>query len=134
MNSAEESLEHRPVRGFEDLECWKACRDLRLFVTRRVVPELPDRERFRLCDQLIRSARSTTANIAEGYGRYHFVDNAKFCSQARGSAWELLDHLITGNDEGFISRELLEEGRSRVTTAIRLINGYMAYLRKAAKS
>jgi len=63
--------------SFEDLDCWNACRRLRLFVAKEIV-----------------------ANIAEGYGRFHYMDNAKFCSNSRGSCWEVLDHLITAHDEG----------------------------------
>jgi four helix bundle protein len=120
-----------PLRTFEDLQCWKECRDLRLFVAREVFPVLPKDERFRLGDQLLRAARSMTANIAEGYGRFHYLDNAKFCSNARGSCWETLDHLITGNDEGFISAELLAKGRALVNQAVKVLNGYMNYLKRA---
>ena len=60
-----------PVRTFEDLECWQHCRTLRLFVAKEVVPALPKDERYRLGDQFLRAARSTTANIAGGYGRFH---------------------------------------------------------------
>ena len=80
------------LRTFEDLKCWQACRRLRLFVAKEVVPALPAEERFRLGDQVLRAARSTTANLAEGYGRFHYMDNAKFCSNSRGSCWEVLDH------------------------------------------
>ncbi len=80
------------VQSFEDLECWKQCRQLRLFVAREVIPQLPKEEKYRLGDQILRAARSTTANIAEGYGRFHYLDNAKFCSNARGSCHEVLDH------------------------------------------
>jgi four helix bundle protein len=118
-------------RTFEDLECWKQCRILRLFVARQVVPLLPRDERYRLGDQLLRAARATTANIAEGYGRFHYLDNAKFCSNARGSCWETLDQLITGNDEGLISTELLEQGRMLVNQAVKILNGYMNYLKRA---
>lgn len=92
----------RPIRSFEDLDCWKACRDLRRFVAAEIIPKLPKDERYRLGDQLMRAARSTTANIAEGYGRFHYLDNAKFCSNARGSCREVLDHLIAAADEGFV--------------------------------
>ena len=122
-----------PLRTFEDLECWKHCRTLRLFVAREVVPVLSKDERYRLSDQLLSAARSTTANIAEGYGRFHYLDNAKFCSNARGSCWEVLDHLITGNDENLISTELLTRGRELVNHAVRLLNGYMNYLKRAQK-
>jgi len=121
-----------PIRTFEDLECWKACRELRRFITKEVIPVLPREERFSLEDQLIRAARSTTANLAEGYGRFHHLDNSKFCSNARGSAYEILDHLITASDDALISQELVEKGRSLITSAIKLINGYMAYLKRAA--
>ena len=119
------------INTFQDLHCWQACRDLRLFVAKEVLPGLPGQEKFRLGDQMLRAARSTTANLAEGYGRYHFMDNAKFCSNARGSCWEVLDHLITGNDENLISHETLEKGRQLVHKAVRLINGYMKYLKTA---
>ena len=118
------------IHSFEDLECWKACRVLRRFVADDVVPTLPKDERYRMGDQLLRAARSTTANIAEGYGRFHYLDNARFCSNARGSCWEVLDHLITSSDERFLSDELLARGRELVGHAVRLLNGYMNYLKR----
>ena len=121
------------ITSFEDLECWKACRVLRLFVAKEVVPILPGDERYRLSDQLLKSSRSTTANIAEGYGRFHHLDNAKFCSNSRGSCWEVLDHLITAHDEEMIDEPMLTKGRSLVDDAVRLLNGYMNYLKRAAK-
>src|SRR6201993_65272 len=122
------------IKTFEDLECWKQCRALRRFVARNVVPALPKDEHYRLGNQILRAARSTTANIAEGYGRFHFLDNAKFCSNARGSCWETLDHLITGNDEGFIATELLNQGRMLVNAAVKILNGYMSYLKRAHRT
>src|SRR5436190_20207752 len=115
------------VQSFEDLECWKQCRLLRLFVAREVVPQLPKEERYRLGDQVLRAARSTTSNIAEGYGRYHYLDNARFCSNARGSCWEVLDHLIMSQDESLLSDQLVEQGRRLVATAVMVISGYMRY-------
>jgi len=122
------------IRTFEDLECWKACRALRLFVAKTIVPVLPKEERFGLKAQILNAARSTTANIAEGYGRFHYMDNAKFCSNSRGSCWEVLDHLITANDEEMIPSEMLNEGRILVNEAVKLLNGYMNYLKRAAKT
>jgi len=120
------------ITSFEDLECWQACRRLRIFIAKTVAPLLPKEERYGLASQVLRSARSTTANIAEGYGRFHYLDNAKFCSNARGSCFEALDHLITANDEGMISKELLVEGRELVNEAGRILNGYIKYLQSRA--
>jgi four helix bundle protein len=119
------------AKTFEDLECWKHCRELRMFVMKEVVSILPKEERYRLGDQLIRASRSTTSNIAEGYGRFHYLDNAKFCSNARGSCWEVLDHLITAYDDGLVSADLLGRGRIAVNKAVKLLNGYMNYLKRA---
>jgi len=46
---------------------------------------------------------------------------------------EVLDHLITAYDEGFIDADTLSKGRDLVNTAVKLINGYMSYLKRAAK-
>jgi four helix bundle protein len=121
------------IKSFEDLQCWQACRALRVFIRLKIIPLMPKEETYRLSDQLIRCSRSTTANIAEGYGRFHYLDNAKFCSNSRGSCWETLDHLITANDENLISNELLEEGRELVNQAVKVTNGYITYLQRTAK-
>ena len=125
-------MDRESLRTFEDLECRKACRELRIFVARSFCKALPKDERYRLGDQILRAARSTTANIAEGYGRFHYLDNAKFCSNARGSCWETVDHIITAHDEDLISLELMEQGRTLSSNAIALLNGYISYLRRAS--
>ncbi len=38
--------------------------------------------------QIARSADSISANIAEGYGRYHYKENKNFCYFSRGSIIE----------------------------------------------
>ena len=91
--------DEKAIRSFEDLEVWKACREVRTFVA-KLVKKLPVEEKYRLKDQMIRAARSTTANLAEGFGRFHYQENIQFCRQTRGSLYELLDHLITGKDDG----------------------------------
>jgi four helix bundle protein len=121
-------------RTFEDLKAWQACRDLRRFVSKSITSKLPKSEQYRLIDQLLRASRSTTANIAEGYGRYHYLETVKFCSQARGSAYEVLDHAITANDEGLIGDSELKDTRDLVETSIRILNGYMKYLRKEKRT
>ncbi len=126
--------EPRKIESFEDLDAWKACRALRLFVARKVVPLLPKSEDYRLKDQLLRSSRSTTANLAEGYGRFHFKDNLKYVRQARGSAYEVIDHLITACDEHLVDPSVGAEVRALAETAIKLLNGYSRYLTNAGKN
>ena len=44
--------------------------------------------KFSMGQQFIRAVDSIGANIAEGYGRYHYLDSVKFYYNARGSLWE----------------------------------------------
>ncbi len=80
--------------------------------------------------QLKDSSRSTTHNIAEGFGRANAMDNARFCKVARGSLAEALDQLITCSDEGLISSEELARGRELFTDARAWLDGYIDYLTK----
>jgi len=120
----------RSVQSFEDLKVWQACRELRLLVA-AFVKTLPGSEKHRLADQMLRAARSTTANIAEGYGRFHYQENIQFCRQARGSLYEVLDHFISAHDEALATEEELRKARALIDKALALLNGYINYLRKA---
>ena len=51
--------------------------------------------------------------------------------QARGSLSETLEHLICAQDEGFISLEELTKHKLLIEQCLRLLNGYIAYLKKA---
>jgi hypothetical protein len=55
-------MSNKKINTFEDLKCWQACRKLRLFVAKKVVPALPRDEKYRLGEQILKAARSTTAN------------------------------------------------------------------------
>ncbi len=114
-------------RSFKDLECWKACVDVRRWFL-AVVKSFPKEERYELVSQMNRASRSTTANIAEGYGRYHFQENIQFCRTSRGSLYELIDHLTVAVEEEYISQETSDEGEALVRKSIAILNGYIKYL------
>ena len=114
---------------FETLEVWKEGRALRVEIS-DLVKKFPTEEKFRLNDQMIRASRSVTANIAEGYGRFHYQENIQFCRTSRGSLYELIDHFITAYDEKYISEETCSLYKSKIDTLIAKINGYIAYLKK----
>ncbi len=56
-------------RSFTDLDVYKECRKFRLLM-QKVCDDFPNDEKYKLKDQLVRSSRSITANIAEGHGRF----------------------------------------------------------------
>lgn len=72
-----------------------------------------------------------TANLAEGYGRFHYAENVQFARQARGSLYELIDHLSVAYDEKFISSETFQGKREEVLRAVTVVNGFIRYLIKA---
>jgi four helix bundle protein len=117
------------MHSFEDLEVWKECRKFRNKVS-KLVKSFPPEEKYRLVDQLIRSSRSVSANIAEGHGRFHYQENIQFCRQARGSLNETLDHLICSHDEGLISNNEMNEIRTIFDICLKLLNGYILFLKK----
>jgi len=122
----------RKIKSFEDLEVWQVCRDLRRSMT-SLARKLPQEEKFRLSDQIIRAARSVTNNIAEGYGRYHFQENIQFCTQSRGSLYELIDHLTICVEEKYLSADHFNKLKSDCERAIMLLNGFIRYLQKQKK-
>ena len=119
-----------PMESFEELEVWKKARELRISVS-RLIKTFPKEENSRLRDQILRSSRSVTANIAEGFGRFHHQENIQFCRQARGSVHETLDHIICAFDEAYIQKSDLEMYRELIKACLKLLNGYIAYLKKA---
>ncbi|MCJ7642034.1 MAG: four helix bundle protein [Desulfobacterales bacterium] len=113
---------------FETLQVWKEARELRKEIS-GLARTFPTNEQYRLTDQMIRASRSVTANIAEGHGRYHYQENIQFCRQSRGSLDELLDHLTVALDEGYISEELFESLRTKILAVVKILNGYVSYLK-----
>lgn len=59
-----------------------------------------------MTSQIRRAALSVPANIAEGFGRYHYLDKAKFYLNARGSLYELKSHLLIAQELGYLKKEM----------------------------
>lgn len=116
-------------KGFKELESWKKGRELRVKIS-ALIKKFPAEEKYLLCSQIIRSSRSITNNIAEGYGRFSYSDTKHFFIQARGSVTETIDHLITAFDEKYITEEELNQLEKQCETIFKLINGYISYLDK----
>ena len=114
----------------EELVAWQKARELRKRIS-VLVRMFPDYEKYKLIDQIKRSSRSISANIAEGFGRFHYQENIQFCRQARGSLTETLDHLYVALDEEYISEDEFKEHNILIIETIKVLNGYISYLKKA---
>src|SRR5213595_839704 len=99
MKRAENEAKH--YQTFEDLEVYQVARGFRKTMY-QVAKRLPEEEKFALTNQIRRAAVSVTNNIAEGHGRFHFLEQIKFCLNARGSLEELLDDLNICADESYL--------------------------------
>ena len=118
-----------PNKGFEDLKTWQLARSL-MIECHKLAEALPTWERYDLTSQIRRSSKSTMANIAEGYGRYHYLDTLRFYYIARGSLNETINHVITAHDLGYINDQRYQELYDLGREAERVLNGYIAYVWK----
>ena len=118
------------VQGLKKLEVWKRAKNFALQIYREVLPKLPADEKWALAQQIRRSSVSIAANIAEGYGRFHYQDNVRFCYIARGSLEETLSHLVFCNEAGFLSAEIYLPLEKEGEEIEKMIHGYIAYLMK----
>ncbi|MFC2114596.1 four helix bundle protein [Bacteroidota bacterium] len=126
---AEESLaKYSAEKDFTTLEAWKKSRIVKLFFYKEVLPNLPDEEKYNLNIQIRKSAVSTTANISEGYGRYHFQEGIQFYRISRGSMYEMKDHLISCYDLNFVNQQVFEKGISLIEDAKITLNGYIKFV------
>ncbi len=116
------------MASFTELEVWKQARVIRRHIS-ALAKTFPSDERYRLADQVIRSSISIGNNLAEGHGRFHYQDNIRFCVMARGSLTETLYHLLIAVDENIITAEILQSFQPEYDSCLRLINGYIQYLK-----
>lgn len=118
-------------KSFTELEVWKKARELKNELL-ALANSFPKDEKFRLTDQIIRSSRSITSNISEGHGRFTYKDQLHYCIQARGSLSETYNHLIDAFDCSYITSDQLNYFKNKIDETERLLNGYIAWLRKQA--
>ena len=120
---------------FEDLEVYQVAREFRKAMY-HIAKRLPDIEKFGLVSQVRRAALSLTNNIAEGHGRYHYLDQIKFTLQSGGSLEELIDDLNVCLDAEYLPEAEVAPVLKHGWRVYRVINGYIRYLRnrKSAES
>lgn len=120
-------MAEKEMRGFEDLECYQLAMKV-FYEGYRTASHLPPEEKYNLADQLRRAATSAVLNIAEGYGRYHYLDSLRFYYIARGSIMETLSAFIVCDDQQYTKREIARQ-RELCHSALRSLNGYIRYVR-----
>ncbi len=120
-------MAEKDMRGFEDLECYQLAMNV-FREAYRIASLLPVEEKFNLANQLRRAATSIILNIAEGYGRFHYLDTLRFYYMARGSMMEVLSAFIACDDQQYTTAQL-DRQRELCHAALRSLNGYIRYVR-----
>ncbi len=115
-------------RDFTSLICWQDARNVKIFFYKKIIPLLPKEEKFNLNIQIRKSTCSSTANIAEGYGRFHYQEGIQYYRIYKGSMYESKDHLISCYDLGFVENNLYNEGLKLIEKAKITIAGYIKYV------
>jgi four helix bundle protein len=116
-------------RGFEDLECYQPALEVMANI-HNFSKTLPPDEKYDLYAQIRRSSKGVTGNIAEAYGRYHYLDSLRFYSIARGELNETLARLIDAKVLGYIDQTSFEELYKLIRQTKQALNGFMSYVRR----
>lgn len=117
------------ISNFYDLDVWQKAHSLVLDIY-KITELFPQSELFGIISQIRRAVTSITANVAEGFERFHFKDKIKFYHQARGSLGEVENFLILSRDLKFISSEQYEMFAIKIKEIRKLINGLINSIEK----
>lgn len=124
-----ESPGDKGKRGFEDLECYQLALEVMAKI-HAFSKTLPADEKFDLYAQIRRASKGVTGNIAEAYGRYHYLDSLRYYSIARGELNEILARLIDARVLEYISQSDFESLYKLIRQAEQALNGFMSYVRR----
>jgi len=64
------------INHFYDLDVWKEAHNLSIEIY-KLTDKFPKKETYAIVDQIRRTSTSVGANIAEGFGRFHYKEKIK---------------------------------------------------------
>jgi len=91
------------IAKFSDLDAWQEAHIL-VDLVYKLTDKFPRSEVYGLTSQLRRAVVSITANIAEGFSRFHYKDRLRFYYDARGSLSEVQSELLDALKVGLINQ------------------------------
>lgn len=110
------------ISTFYQLEVWQEAKGLCVEVY-KVTKNFPKDELFGITTQMRRASSSVCANIAEGFGRYHFNDKIRFYYQARGSLVEVQNFLIISHELEYLGKEKYADLFKKTNEISKMLNG-----------
>mgnify|MGYP003674306631 CR=1 FL=1 len=109
------------IYSFEKLDVYQLARKYKIAI-KKMSSKFPKEERFDLMSQINRAAGSISANLAEGSGRSSNFDQARFTNMSYASGLEVIDHLNTALDMGYIKVEHYNERRLQLDGILSKLN------------
>ncbi|MDD2640532.1 MAG: four helix bundle protein [Arcobacteraceae bacterium] len=86
--------------------------------------------KYNIGNQVIRSIDSIGANIAEGYGRFHYKDSIKFYYNSRGSLWESKHWVYLLYQRKLINQERYEKMLADLELLGKKLNGFIKSMKE----
>jgi four helix bundle protein len=112
----------RELKDFDDLEVYQLANGLTDWLY-DLTAGFPGDEKYNIISHLREAGCSVGANIAEGFGRFHYKENIQFCRIARGSLSEVKHFMLFSMRRGYISESVFEEfSRKHAVLRIKLNN------------
>ena len=118
------------MQDFRNLLVWQKNRTLVADIY-RATANFPADERFGLTSQMRRCTVGIGAAIAEGCGRGSRKDTLRFFQIGFGSSTELLHHLITSLDLGFLNQQQFEALDQTLLEVRKMLASLMKKIRPA---
>lgn len=95
-----------------------------------VYESLPKNLKYNIGDQSLRSVDSIGANIAEGYGRFHYKDSVKFYYNARGSLWESKHWIYLLYRRALLEKERFDKMMEDINLLGKKLNGFIESIKR----
>ncbi|PSL01474.1 four helix bundle protein [Cecembia rubra] len=117
--------ENKDYIKLEDLEVYQLARELSKKAW-SIYSNLNWQMKKIMGDQFIESSDSIGANIAEAYGRYHYLDRIRFLYNSRGSKLESVNHWLSlMHERGVISDFEFNDARDTAEKLAVKLNNYI---------
>lgn len=110
------------IRSFEDLIVWQKAHQFFLDVVRDIDAFPAGAAGRVIANQVLRSASSMSANIAEGFGRRTGKEYTHYLIVARGSTTETLDWYLKCRDLRLIESEVFDKRKAVLEEVLKMLN------------
>lgn len=113
------------IEKLEDFRLWKESMKLRRMVY-KMVKSFPKEEKFISVHHLKECARNVPGNVAEAFGRYHYLESIHFYLVARGSVNEIKSDTYAALEEKWVPESETKAVIKQCDEVIKMINGIIA--------